>query len=58
MVGLSDADNPVRLAEKYSKLYDNEWADSFEALTKELGFNDTTAIKQLVEILYVSNKSM
>lgn len=31
---LSDPNRPTKLAEKYSELYDNEWTEAFEAMTK------------------------
>ena len=51
---LSDPNRPVKLGERYSELYDNEWTDGFEILTTELQYTDTEAIKKLTEILYVS----
>ena len=31
---LSDANRPTKLGELYSELYDNEWTDGIEGLTK------------------------
>ena len=55
VVDLSDPNRPVRLGERYSELYDNDWTDGFEVLTKGLQQNDTNAIRTLIEILYVSH---
>ena len=51
---LSDENRPVKLGERYSELYDNEWTDAFEVLTSELHYDDKAAIKKLIEILNVS----
>lgn len=53
LVNLSDENRPVKLGERYSELYDNEWTDAFEVLTTELQYDDTAAIQKLIEILYV-----
>lgn len=53
LVDLSDENRPVKLGERYSELYDNEWTDAFEVLTTELQYDDTAAFQKLIEILYV-----
>ncbi|XP_052791932.1 uncharacterized protein LOC128226078 [Mya arenaria] len=44
---LSDRNRPTKLGEIYSELYDNEWTDAFEGLTKGGGYKDEEAIKAL-----------
>ncbi|XP_060602788.1 uncharacterized protein LOC132755870 [Ruditapes philippinarum] len=43
---LSDPNRPQKLGEFYSELYDNEWTDAFDALTKS-GYDDKDAIVTL-----------
>ncbi|KAH3833991.1 hypothetical protein DPMN_107309 [Dreissena polymorpha] len=47
---LSDKKIPTKLGEVCGELYDNEWTDAYEALTKS-GYNDTEAIATLFETL-------
>ena len=54
IVDLSDENRPVKLGERYSELYDNEWTDAFEVLTSDLSYDDKAAIQKLIEILNVS----
>ncbi|XP_052797143.1 uncharacterized protein LOC128229321 [Mya arenaria] len=48
---LSDRNRPTKLGEMYSELYDNEWTDAFEGLTKGGGYKDEEAIKALRKTL-------
>ncbi|WAQ99469.1 hypothetical protein MAR_023842 [Mya arenaria] len=48
---LSDRNRPTKLGEIYSELYDNEWTDAFEGLTKGGGYKDDEAIKALRKTL-------
>ncbi|XP_052795711.1 uncharacterized protein LOC128228437 isoform X2 [Mya arenaria] len=43
---LSDPNRPLKLGEKYSELYDNEWTDAFDCLT-ESGYTEDEAIETL-----------
>ena len=54
VVDLSNENRPVKLGERYSELYDNEWTDAFEVLTSDLSYDDKAAIQKLIEILNVS----
>lgn len=51
IVDLSNENRPVKLWERYSELYDNEWTDAFEVLTSDLHYDDKAAIQKLIEIL-------
>ncbi|XP_045206821.2 uncharacterized protein LOC123559064 [Mercenaria mercenaria] len=51
---LSDENRPTKLAEKYSELYDNEWTDAFDVLTKDGKRNDQEAIQILAKSLCVA----
>ena len=53
IANLSDADRPTKLAEKYSELYDNEWTDAFDILTKHQKKEDEVAIAILLDIIKV-----
>ena len=45
---------PTNLAEKFSTLYDDEWTEAFDALSKYQEFKDeTNAIRFLLEIVQV-----
>ena len=50
---LSDADRPTKIAEQYSELYDNEWTDAYDILTRKIGTDDVTAIATLLGYLTV-----
>ncbi|WAQ98302.1 hypothetical protein MAR_022675 [Mya arenaria] len=43
---LNDSDRPLKLGEKYSELYDNEWTNAFECLT-EVGYTEEESIETL-----------
>ncbi|KAH3819082.1 hypothetical protein DPMN_120813 [Dreissena polymorpha] len=47
---LSDKNRPVKLAERYSELYDNEWTDSFEIIHKVYR-DERNTVAQLLKIL-------
>lgn len=53
---LSDENRPTKLGEMYSELYDNEWTDAIEGLTK-VGYTELEAVHTLRETLLVSNYS-
>lgn len=47
---LSDPNRPVKLAEAFSELYDNEWTDGFGILSKQFGERQTISIlKEILE---------
>ena len=46
----------MKLGERYSELYDNEWTDAFEVLTSDLQYDDKAAIQKLIELLNVSER--
>ncbi|XP_052793227.1 uncharacterized protein LOC128227064 isoform X2 [Mya arenaria] len=41
---LSDQNRPTKLAERYSELYDNQWTECYEGLTKNLNCNEKESI--------------
>jgi hypothetical protein len=47
---------PTKLAEQFSELYDNEWTDAFDAITKgqDESINDKEACTKLLNVLTVS----
>jgi hypothetical protein len=51
---LSDANRPTKLAEQYSELYDNEWTDAFDVLSKNRVPDEQAACRMLLEIFCVS----
>lgn len=51
---LSDLSRPLKLAEKVSELYDNEWANAMENLEK-LAIQEEKGIKILLKIIKVSS---
>ncbi|KAL3879291.1 hypothetical protein ACJMK2_031592, partial [Sinanodonta woodiana] len=51
---LSDVDCPTKLQEVYSELYDNEWTDAFEELTKDYNATETDAIMMLLKLIMSS----
>ncbi|XP_045206665.1 uncharacterized protein LOC123558886 [Mercenaria mercenaria] len=50
---LSDMNRPTKLSEQYSELYDNEWTDAFDALTKTEKGNkhEEESCKLLLDVL-------
>ena len=51
---LSDSQRPLKLAEQYTELYDNEWTDILEYFTDERELDDRFVIDQLLGIMMVS----
>ncbi|XP_052796260.1 uncharacterized protein LOC128228799 [Mya arenaria] len=51
---LSDSNRPTKLAERFSELYDNEWTEAFEGLTKS-EMDDKGAISLLLQIVQTAN---
>ncbi|KAL3879694.1 hypothetical protein ACJMK2_031981 [Sinanodonta woodiana] len=49
---MSDANRPGNLVEQISELYDNEWTDAYEYLTRTEGLQDEETVKQLLNILH------
>ncbi|XP_056012096.1 uncharacterized protein LOC125681059 isoform X2 [Ostrea edulis] len=47
---LSDENRPIKLGEKFSELYDNEWTDAYESL-EDVGVDEEKIIKELLDIL-------
>ena len=45
---LSDPNRPTKIAEKFSELYDNEWTEAFEELSKK-----SRKEEECIEILLV-----
>ena len=50
---LSDPNRAMKLGEKFSSLYDDEWTDHFQILTEKFKLNETDAIKRLLDIMLV-----
>ena len=50
---LSDPNRAMKLGEKFSSLYDDDWTDTFQTLTEKFKMTDEEAIQQLLEILLV-----
>ncbi|XP_061164990.1 uncharacterized protein LOC133173941 [Saccostrea echinata] len=48
---LSDPNRPLKLAEKVSELYDNEWTNAMENLESELNIQEEKGIKILLKII-------
>ncbi|KAK3580469.1 hypothetical protein CHS0354_035513 [Potamilus streckersoni] len=48
---LSDENRPEKLLEQFSEIYDNEWTDGFEYLTKVEGCREQSSIQHLLSIL-------
>ncbi|XP_053400557.1 uncharacterized protein LOC128557315 [Mercenaria mercenaria] len=47
---LSDTNRPTKLAERFSELYDNEWTEAFESLSKQ-NLPERDIIRRLLEIV-------
>ncbi|XP_056013441.1 uncharacterized protein LOC125678386 isoform X2 [Ostrea edulis] len=47
---LSDENRPLKLAEKFSQIYDDDWTDSLEEITK-IGVDEETSISFLLRIV-------
>lgn len=50
---LSDKNRPVKLAERYCELYDNQWTDAYDVLEKRFE-REQHIIESLFEILQVN----
>lgn len=50
---LSDPNRPLKIAEKYSELYDNQWTSAMENL-EALGINEENGIKILLDTITVN----
>jgi len=48
---LSDQNRPIRVAEKMSDLYDNQWTDAFDELEQQM--EDVDIIRNLLQIFTV-----
>ncbi|KAL3879556.1 hypothetical protein ACJMK2_031850 [Sinanodonta woodiana] len=48
---LSDEDRPEKVAEQFSELYDTEWTDAYENLTKIQCKQADWSVKQLLDVL-------
>ncbi|KAH3838955.1 uncharacterized protein LOC127877920 [Dreissena polymorpha] len=46
---LSDQNRATKLAEQFSELYDNDWTNCFEVLTKQKNINEKEAIGQMLQ---------
>ncbi|WP_263081735.1 hypothetical protein [Endozoicomonas sp. Mp262] len=52
---LSDSDRPMKLGERFSELYDNEWTDAFEALDRS-GKAEKSIINKLRDCVFEAEK--
>ncbi|XP_053406450.1 uncharacterized protein LOC123547839 [Mercenaria mercenaria] len=48
---LSDENRAIKVGEKFSELYSNEWSDAFEDLTEKCDRKESQAIQTLLDIL-------
>jgi hypothetical protein len=51
---LSDTNRPTKIAEKFSELYDNEWTEAFESLSKTERSSEKRNIETLLDIVEVT----
>lgn len=49
---LSDKNRPVKLAERFGELYDNQWTDAYDVIEKYFGTEERT-LGELLNILQV-----
>jgi hypothetical protein len=54
---LSDTNRPTKIAEKFSELYDNEWIEAFESLSKTERSSEKANIETLLNIVTVTTYS-
>ncbi|KAL3879242.1 hypothetical protein ACJMK2_031548 [Sinanodonta woodiana] len=54
MIDLSDQNNPTKITERFSELYDNQWTNAFLILEKKHLLSETDIISVLLDVLYVS----
>ena len=52
---LSDPNSAMKLGEKFSSLYDNEWKKHFQIFTEKYKIKDDEAIQQLLVNLLVKD---
>ena len=50
---LGDPNKAMKLGQKFSSLYDDEWTDHFQIFTEKYKMKDEEAIQQLLHILMV-----
>ena len=50
---LSDPNRAMKLGEKFSSLYDDEWTDAFQTFTEKFNMKEDEAIDALLKILLV-----
>ena len=50
---LSDPNRAMKLGEKFSSLYDDEWTDAFQTFTEKFKMKEDEAIDALLKILLV-----
>ncbi|KAK3099956.1 hypothetical protein FSP39_012510 [Pinctada imbricata] len=48
---LSDMNHPTKIGEKFDGLYQEEWSDAVDALTKQLGYNEENSVYVLLRIV-------
>ncbi|OWF53920.1 hyaluronan mediated motility receptor-like isoform X1 [Mizuhopecten yessoensis] len=48
---LSDPYRPTKLAEMFSRLYDDEWTNAYETLMNQFSLEETEAIQQLLSVV-------
>jgi hypothetical protein len=54
---LSDTNRPTKIAEIFSELYDNEWTEAFETLSKTERSSEKAKIETLLNIVQVTTYS-
>ncbi|KAL3879239.1 hypothetical protein ACJMK2_031545 [Sinanodonta woodiana] len=54
MIDLSDQNNPTKITDRFSELYDNQWKNAFLILEKKHQLSETDSISFLFDVLYVS----
>ena len=50
---LSDPNRAMKIGEKFSSLYDDDWTDGYQMFTEKFKLCEEDAIKQLLDILLV-----
>lgn len=56
---LSDPNRPLKLAEQFNSLYDDEWTDAYEVLTETKKMKEFEAIEilyKMLEVQYIANR--
>ncbi|XP_060080922.1 uncharacterized protein LOC132560277 [Ylistrum balloti] len=51
IIDLSDPFRPSKLAEMFSRLYDDEWTNAYETLMNQFSLEETEAIQQLLSVV-------